>query len=310
MRYLVARAAIFKLATMAWSAALAGPFIVDPLVLSSGPSPFASCTADSAATQPGTNYPGTEVEPWVEINPANPANLVAGYQQDRWSNGGSRGLVASVSLNGGTTWAQVAVPGITLCSGGTVANGGDFQRASDPWVTFAPNGDVYFFSLSLDINPPPGREGGNGKNAMFVSKSGDGGLSWSPPVKVIEDRNPRFLNDKNTITADPGDARFVYAVWDRLQSPNGFVINPEHVFGFGFKGPAMLARTTDGGQTWEPARKIYDPGAKTRPSATRSSCCPTARSSMSSTRSSTSRTTTAARSPTSTSPSCARPTRG
>ena len=61
--------------------------------------------------------------------------------------------------------------------------------------------------------------------------------------------------------ADPGDARFVYAVWDRLQSPMGAVINPELVFGLGFKGPAMLARTTDGGQTWEPARKIYEPGA-------------------------------------------------
>ena len=94
---------------------------------------------------------------------------------------------------------------------------------------------------------------------MFVSKSTNGGLSWSSPVKVVEDTNPRFLNDKNTITADPGDVRFVYAVWDRLQAPVGAVINPEHVFGLGFKGPAMLAHTTDGGQ--EPARKIYEPGA-------------------------------------------------
>jgi hypothetical protein len=33
------------------------------------------------------------------------------------------------------------------------------------------------------------------------------------------------------------------------------------VIGFGYHGPAYLARTTDGGATWEPARAIYDPGA-------------------------------------------------
>jgi hypothetical protein len=260
MQRYAAVAPLTLLAATAW----AGPFTADPLVLISGPSPLAACTADNVAGQPGTNFLGSEVEPSVDINPTNPAHLVAGYQQDRWSNGGSRSLVASVSFNAGVNWSQVVIPGITLCAGGTAANGGDFHRATDPWVSFAPNGDVYFFSLSLDIEPPAGSPGGNGKNAMFVSKSTDGGLSWSAPVKVAEDLNPRFLNDKNTITADPGDARFVYAVWDRLQSPAGVVINPENVFGLGFKGPAMLARTADGGQTWEPARSIYDPGANSQ----------------------------------------------
>lgn len=37
------------------------------------------------------------------------------------------------------------------------------------------------------------------------------------------------------------------------------MINPENVFGLGFKGPAVFSRTTDGGQTWEPPRIIYDP---------------------------------------------------
>jgi len=263
MRYLLAAAPLSILLAGGSATTWAGPYNVDPLVplvLVSGPSPFAACTADNVAGQPGTNFLGSEVEPWVDINPTNASNLVVGYQQDRWSNGGARGLVASVTFNAGASWTQVVIPGITLCSGGTAANGGDFQRATDPWVSFAPNGDVYFFSLSLDITPPAGREGGEGRNAMFVSKSTNGGLSWSNPVKVVEDTNPRFLNDKNTITADPGDARFVYAVWDRLQASVGAVINPENVFGLGFKGPAMLARTTDGGQTWEAARKIYDPG--------------------------------------------------
>jgi len=32
-------------------------------------------------------------------------------------------------------------------------------------------------------------------------------------------------------------------------------------FGLGFKGPAYFSRTTNGGQSWEPAHAIYDPGA-------------------------------------------------
>ncbi len=197
----------------------------------------------------------------MEVNPHDTSNIVAGYQQDRWSNGGSRGLVAAVSQNGGQAWTQVVIPKVNLCSGGTVANGGDFQRSTDPWLSFAPNGDLYFFTLSLDITPPGKTPGGNGKNALFVSKSTNGGLTWGDPIQIIEDTDPRFLNDKNSITADPTDSNLVYAVWDRLKLPVGSIINPENVIGFGFQGPAMLSRTTNAGATWEAARVIFNPGA-------------------------------------------------
>jgi hypothetical protein len=39
------------------------------------------------------------------------------------------------------------------------------------------------------------------------------------------------------------------------------VINPENVIGLGFKGPIYFACTTNGGDSWEPARKIYETGA-------------------------------------------------
>ncbi|HEY3100408.1 MAG TPA: sialidase family protein, partial [Methylomirabilota bacterium] len=252
---------VILVAALRLTAVWASTFTAGPLTPVSGASPFAACTADNAAAQPGLLFLNSEVEPMVDVNPTDARNLVGAYQQDRWSNGGSRGLVAGVSLDGGTTWMNVVIPKVTLCSGGTVANGGDFQRASDPWLSFAPNGNLYFMTLALDIEPPAGAPGGNGKNAMFVSKSTDRGLTWSDPIKLIEDTNPRFLNDKNSITADPGDPHFVYAVWDRLQLPVGTVINPENVIGFGFKGPAVLSRTTNGGTSWEPARVIFDPGA-------------------------------------------------
>ena len=70
---------------------------------------------------------------------------------------------------------------------------------------------------------------GFGPNALAVSKSEDGGLSWSEPILIIEDFDPAFLNDKELLTADPTNADLVYAVWDRLG-----------VFGFDFRRPDLL----------------------------------------------------------------------
>ncbi len=72
-----------------------------PLVQVSGTSPFLSCTADAVGSQSGTVYLNSEVEPWIDVNRTNTSNVVGIFQQDRWSNGGARGLVAGVSLNGG-----------------------------------------------------------------------------------------------------------------------------------------------------------------------------------------------------------------
>jgi hypothetical protein len=80
---------------------------------------------------------------------------------------------------------------------------------------------------------------------VLVARSGDGGVTWEPPVTVIRDVGIPF-NVKESLTADPTDARFAYAVWDRLDGP---------------RGPTLFSRTTDSGRTWEPARVIYDPGA-------------------------------------------------
>ena len=173
-----------------------------PMQASGATSPFAGCTADAGSV--GTNYPNTEVEPWLDVNPINPKNLVAVWQQDRWSNGGSRGLVAGVSRNGGKSWRQVVIPGLSACSGSD-----RYVRASDPWVSFAPNGDLYHLSLSTTGGIT--FDAGFPDSGMLVSRSTDGGLHWSAPIPLIEDQGPNILNDKQSITADPHDPRFVYA---------------------------------------------------------------------------------------------------
>lgn len=242
-------ALVVSLLALAVGVAVAQASTYTPALLSqaSAVNPLAGCPPDGA----GINFPNAEVEPWLDVNPTDDDNLIGVYQQDRYSNGGSKGSVAAASVNGGLSWTNVALPANTRCTGGR------YQRASDPWVTFGPDGTAHAMSLVLDPDPP---SGGFGDNGMAYNRSTDGGLTWEPFQMLIEDTNPRYLNDKNSMTADPNDADFVYAVWDRLQQAGGDVRNPENRRGLGFKGPIMLARTTNGGDSWEPARKIYESG--------------------------------------------------
>jgi hypothetical protein len=255
--------------------------------ISGNRSPFTGC---SVGRQEGELFPNTEIEPYVAANPRNPNNLLVGHQQDRWSNGGARGDIARVRLHGGASWRPVVIPGVSRCAGG------EFLRASDPWVDFSPNGTAYYMSLAFepDITDPddPTVFLGFGRNAMLVNRSTNGGRSWSRPKTLIETDDPRFLNDKNSLTADPTDARFVYAVWDRLQDfsfpppagfpmsggPRGARLRAEWLKGAAaksaaepeaqrqeptqvlFKGPTLFTRTADGGGVWERPRVIYDPG--------------------------------------------------
>ncbi|MFL5272710.1 MAG: sialidase family protein [Anaeromyxobacteraceae bacterium] len=207
----------------------------------SGPTPFAS--GCEGAPQDGTHFRGAEVEPSLAVDPTDPAHLVAAWQQDRWSNGGASGIVSAVSRDGGRTWARSVAP-LSRCGGGTPSNGGDSERASDPWVAIAADGTAYEASLSFDRTSPAA--------AILVSRSTDGGATWGSPTTLERDDDPDVTVDKGSITADPTDARLVYAVWDRL---TGLSRNPPVG-----TGPTWFARTLDGGGHWQPAKQIYDPG--------------------------------------------------
>jgi hypothetical protein len=188
------------------------PSTLGPLVAISVPDPLAACP-HSEAWQHGTR--DTEVEPWLAVNPTNSNNIVAIWIAHDFS-----GNVASVSLDGGTTWQNVAVAGISQCTGGTANNG------ADPWLAFAPNGVLYAESFSDE--------------SIDVSRSLDGGLTWGSPIIVS---GTAGASDRASITAGPANGNLVYAAWN-----TGFL---------GGTPTVQFTRTTDGGQTWEPNRAIY-----------------------------------------------------
>src|SRR5213083_2388745 len=233
----------------------ANPLSVAPLTIISGPSPFAGCTIGASGAPGETLYPNAEEEPWLDVNPTNSNNMISVRQQDRWSNGGAHGLATGVTHNGGLTW-NTNFAHFSECAGGTTANGGDYERASDPWVSFAPNGNAYQISLSFDAN--------TARNGVLVSKSANGGDTWSEPISLIRDSGNRDVsyafNDKESITADPTNSSYAYAVWDRFTTPSGTSLASIEglIHSRSFREPVWFSRTTDGGQTWEPARIIYD----------------------------------------------------
>ncbi|MBW1758500.1 MAG: exo-alpha-sialidase [Deltaproteobacteria bacterium] len=200
----------------------------DAVTVSKG-SPYAECSAD--ANPEATFFPDSEVEPWLVVNPANRDHMAAAWQQDRYLDGGCRGNVASVSFDGGVNWEHSSLPKLTPCTDG------EWERVSDPWLTFAANGDLYSASLTFTIasGDDPFRAG------VLVHKSVDGGLTWGDPMTVSETLGP-FADDKEAITADPLDACSVYVVWVRIESGSG---------------DTMFSRTTDCGETWSEPTVLY-----------------------------------------------------
>jgi hypothetical protein len=230
------RAASLLFACCACGSSQPPPPGIAGLVRVSGTAPWAA-TCGEPATR-GSVTRDSEVEPAVAIDPTDAAHLIGVWQQDRWSNGGAKGVVSATSFDGGRTWAS-SVAAFTLCSGGT------YQRATDPWVSIGPDGTAFQIAFAFDAS--------DANAAMLVSRSRDRGRTWEKPNALIVDTDPDVADDKETVTADPHDARFAYAVWDRLTGVSA-ANNPQGT------GPAWFARTTDRGDSWEPARPIYDPG--------------------------------------------------
>jgi hypothetical protein len=140
------------------------------------------------------------------------------------------------------------LPGVSKCFGGP------YDRATDPWVSFAPNGSVFASSLGFDAF--------DAANGVLVSKSLDGGNSWST-TSLIADTYTGALDDKESVTADPYAAGYVYVAWDRtLYPPSGMAADQAVFHAHAYRQQTWFSRTTNGGATWEPARQIYDPGTQ------------------------------------------------
>lgn len=208
------------------------------------PNDPAAVTACNGAPQTGLVYRNSETEPYIAVNPTNAMNMIAAWHQDRWSNGGGQSVGASYSMDGGATWTEVIIP-FTRCSGGAPRSAGDFERASDPWISFGPDGRAHYMALVFNDSISA--------NGMASAFSDDGGQTWSDPVIITaspaKDRTGASLfHDKNSFTADPFDPNLVYSTWTLFRNGSWAL---------------LFSRSTDGGRSWKHARPVnnFDPVA-------------------------------------------------
>jgi hypothetical protein len=159
----------------------------------------------------------TEVEPSTF---SYGSTMVSAFQVARIHDGGGADIGFATSTNGGVTWSNGYLPGITIYKGGTNS------AASDASVAFDALHNVWLIS-TLPI--------GN-NTSVAVSRSTDG-IKWGNPIPVTGSSSA----DKNWIVCDNTATSpyygHCYSEWDN--TGNGDEI--------------QMSTSTDGGQTWGPA---------------------------------------------------------
>ncbi|HVU75034.1 MAG TPA: sialidase family protein [Mycobacteriales bacterium] len=175
----------------------------------------------------------TTIEPSIAVNPANPQEIVTGFQTGRDDAGGGVDNGFATSHDGGRTWVTGAMPGVTAATGNAA-----WPRASDAVVAWGPGETVYYSSLVFDPS------GLNLRSGVVNSTSHDGGLTWDAPT-VVQDDLGGGLNDKNWEVVDDSHAAGhhfgrLYVVWDRVAG-------------------VFTKYSDDGGVTWKPPSPVIVP---------------------------------------------------
>src|SRR4051794_28245924 len=190
------------------------------------PAAHAAVPLTQIITDPFTNSTSqhkTEVEPDTF---AYGNTIVAAAQEGRFNDGGGSDVGYSTSTNGGTTWTQGTLPGITNNNGGT----GSFQRVSDASVAYDARHNVWLISsvpITSSVTVPN----------VFVSRSTDGGLTFGNPVTVASG-STSF--DKNWTVCDNTATSAFYG--------NCYTEFDDNAAGDRLK----MSTSTDGGLTWGP----------------------------------------------------------
>jgi hypothetical protein len=165
----------------------------------------------------------SEVEPHAF---ANGNTIVSAFQVGRIFAGGGAAIGFATSTNGGATWTNGFLPGLTVSQGN-----GPFPAASDAVVAFDAKHAIWLIS-TLAINAG---------DRVVVSRSPDG-LTWQNPITVSTTPN----SDKNWIVCDntASSPHFgtCYMEWD----------DPSQA------GLIFMSTSTDGGLSWSAAATTAD----------------------------------------------------
>jgi BNR repeat-like domain len=143
-------------------------------------------------------------------------------------------IYASVSHDGGMSWTTHAiVPNTNSKLGWSLPSGG----------AVAPDGTAYFAWAGYEANGKP-----SGDVNLFVSRSSDGGVTWTTTVVDVSDAPPpcscggwAYWGAQMALAVD--DAGTVYVLYNANDTKYGV----QRMY---------FRRSTDGGATWSPRRDV------------------------------------------------------
>src|SRR5438309_608233 len=200
--------------------------------------------AACAARPQAPDHPG---EPSLAVDPGDPRELVAAWQENRAPD--DVGIVVAVSHDGGTSWTRAALPSVLACTGGL------YVHAGDPWVSIGRDGVVYVSALVVRPRTAAGTT-----RDIVVSISRDHGATWERPAVVESATMPPSFPDKETILADPRRPGYGYVVWAEYGATASSVSPVDQVV-FARTNHAdfptiLVARSEDAGRHWRPAQVV------------------------------------------------------
>jgi len=140
---------------------------------------------DRRSNQDFACFPQNETS--IAVNPRNSRNIVGGANDYRlgW---GTSGFYATT--DGGRDWYDGIIPFPSLPSGENLDGGGD------PAIAFDRDGVVYYADINFNRT--------DDTNGVFVSRSTNGGFTWSRPCVPIPGASPA---DDVAVCGGPGDPR-------------------------------------------------------------------------------------------------------
>jgi hypothetical protein len=182
--------------------------------------PFLNTTAIDGVTV----FHHTEVEPDTF---AFGSTIVSTFQVGRFENGGSDDIGFATSRDGGATFSNGLLPGLTV----QVDPSSPFERVSDASVAFDAKHKVWMIS-SIPLLPS------TVVPVVFVSRSVNGGTRWTDPVSIPQPVGVKVDLDKNWTACDntPTSPFFgnCYTEFDNFAQ--GDVV--------------YMSTSSDGGQNW------------------------------------------------------------